>query len=157
MLTRKKIIIRSKFVYKFSLTARRGKFFSIQVNLISRHDVLAYTKKHELDVLKCISNNDFLIDCSSCHVTYAFQSESTLYSCLNVNELLSRSRHEIWTLSDCSWTRINFWVKVLFLQKMLIFYKKNTEISKIKRILVLKGIFSETTYRCVLTYQISSF
>ena len=28
----------------------------------------------------------------SCHVTYAFQSESTLYSCLNVKE---RSRHEI--------------------------------------------------------------
>ena len=31
----------------------------------------------------------------SCHVTYAFQSESTLYSCLNVKELLARSRREI--------------------------------------------------------------
>ena len=31
----------------------------------------------------------------SCHVTYAFESESTLYSCLNVKELLARSRHEI--------------------------------------------------------------
>ena len=31
----------------------------------------------------------------SCHVTYAFQSESTLYSCLNVKELFARSRHEI--------------------------------------------------------------
>ena len=31
----------------------------------------------------------------SCHVTYAFQSESTLYSCLNVKELLVRSRREI--------------------------------------------------------------
>ena len=39
------------------------------------------------------------------HVTYAFQSESTLYSCLNLKELLARSRHEIWRLSDCSWTR----------------------------------------------------
>ena len=29
------------------------------------------------------------------HVTYAFQSESTLYSCLNVKELLARSRREI--------------------------------------------------------------
>ena len=28
------------------------------------------------------------------HVTYAFQSESTLYSCLNVKELLARSRRE---------------------------------------------------------------
>ena len=40
-----------------------------------------------------------------CHVTYAFQSESTLYSCLNVKELLARSRREIWRLSDCNWTR----------------------------------------------------
>ena len=31
----------------------------------------------------------------SYHVTYAFQSESTLYSCLNVKELLARSRLEI--------------------------------------------------------------
>ena len=34
------------------------------------------------------------------HVTYAFQSESTLYSCLNVKELLARNRRGIWTLSD---------------------------------------------------------
>ena len=31
----------------------------------------------------------------SYHVTYAFQSESTLYSCLNVKELLARRRREI--------------------------------------------------------------
>ena len=41
----------------------------------------------------------------SCHVTYAFQGESTLYSCLNVKELLARSMREIWRLSDCNWTR----------------------------------------------------
>ena len=41
----------------------------------------------------------------SCHVTYAFQSESTLYSCLNVKELLARNRRDIWRLSDCNWTR----------------------------------------------------
>ena len=41
----------------------------------------------------------------SCHVTYAFQSESTLYSCLNVKELLARRRCEIWSWSDCNWTR----------------------------------------------------
>ena len=27
-----------------------------------------------------------------CHIRYAFQSESTFYSCLNVKELLARSR-----------------------------------------------------------------
>ena len=42
---------------------------------------------------------------SSCHDTYALQSESTLYSCLNVKELLASSRREIWSLRDCNWTR----------------------------------------------------
>ena len=37
------------------------------------------------------------------------------------------------------------------------FSKKNADISKIKEVLVLKGIFSETAYVCILTYQISSF
>ena len=34
------------------------------------------------------------------HVMYAFQSESTLYSCLNVKELLAQNRCDIWSLSD---------------------------------------------------------
>ena len=41
----------------------------------------------------------------SYHVTYAFQSESKLYSYLNVKELLAPSRSKIWSLSDCNWTR----------------------------------------------------
>ena len=41
----------------------------------------------------------------SCHVTYAFQNESTHYSCLNIKELLAWSRCEIWSLSDYNWTR----------------------------------------------------
>ena len=47
----------------------------------------------------------FILTVYSCHVTYTFQSESTLYSCLNVKELLAQSRREIWSLSDCNWTR----------------------------------------------------
>ena len=31
----------------------------------------------------------------SYHVTYAFQSESTIYSCLNVKELLAQNTREI--------------------------------------------------------------
>ena len=42
-------------------------------------------------------------------------------------------------------------------KKCRFFAKKNTDISKIKRALVLKVIFSETAYVCVFTYQISSF
>ena len=34
------------------------------------------------------------------HVAYEFQSESTLYSCLNVKELLAWNRPHIWNLSD---------------------------------------------------------
>ena len=41
----------------------------------------------------------------SYHVTYAFQSESTLYICLNVKELLAWKRRDIWSLSDCNGTR----------------------------------------------------
>ena len=36
----------------------------------------------------------------SYHVTYAFQSESTLYSCLNVKEILAQNRRDIWNLSE---------------------------------------------------------
>ena len=38
----------------------------------------------------------------SYHVMYTFQSKSTLYSCLNVKELLAQSRCA--SLSDCNWT-----------------------------------------------------
>ena len=39
---------------------------------------------------------------------------------------------------------------------MLIFCKKYPDIRKIKGVLLLEAIFSETTYVFVLTYQISS-
>ena len=39
---------------------------------------------------------------------------------------------------------------------MLIFCKENAGITKIKRVLLLKGTFSEYTYVCVPKYQISS-
>ena len=46
----------------------------------------------------------------SYHVTYTYQSESTLYSCLNVKKLLAWNRHNIWSLSDCNetWTQNHF-------------------------------------------------
>ena len=41
--------------------------------------------------------------CSVCswRATYAFQSESTLYSCLNINEINAQNRQDIWRLSGC--------------------------------------------------------
>ena len=55
----------------------------------------------------CIPFQPFLNCMTVCsyHVTYTFQTESTLYSCLMAKELLTRSRREIWSLSDCNWTR----------------------------------------------------
>ena len=80
--------------------------------------------------------------------TYTFNN-SNLLSCKNWKQLknLQHSSHTI-NLS-----------RSYFYQKMLIFCKKkkNADISKIKRALVLKNIFSEITYVCVRTHQISSF
>ena len=42
-----------------------------------------------------IFENNTQTDCMFYLVTYAFQSESTLYSCLNVKELLAQNRREI--------------------------------------------------------------
>ena len=44
-------------------------------------------------------NKNVLTVCS-CHVTYTFQSESTLHICLNVKELLARNRRDTWSLSE---------------------------------------------------------
>ena len=38
-------------------------------------------------------------------VTIAFQSESTLYNCLNVKKLLARNRRDIWSLYDHNGTQ----------------------------------------------------
>ena len=46
-----------------------------------------------------------LLAVCSDHITYTFQSESTLYICPNVKELLARGRHKIWSLSECNWIR----------------------------------------------------
>ena len=45
--------------------------------------------------LKNKKKQEIILTVCSYHVTYAFQSESTLYSCLNVKELLARSRRKI--------------------------------------------------------------
>ena len=41
----------------------------------------------------------------SYHVMYTFQNESTVSIYLDVKELHAWSRREIWSLSDCNWTR----------------------------------------------------
>ena len=58
------------------------------------HQIAAEEPSMLLANIAYISNINLTV-CSCCHVTYAFQSESTLYSCLDVKELLARSRQKI--------------------------------------------------------------
>ena len=78
------------------------------------------------------------------------------YIFINNNLLSYKNWKQNLKISNTALTPL-LWVKVLFLLKNADFLQKNADISKIKRVLVLKGIFSETKFVCVLTYQISSF
>ena len=67
--------------YTFRGLCKRGKSFHLR----EKDAHISYTTARE---------NVFLIVCFY-HVTYEFESESTLYSCLNVKELLAQSRRHI--------------------------------------------------------------
>ena len=47
-----------------------------------------------------LSNSNSKLTVCFYHVMCTFQIESTLYSCLNVNEPLARNRRDIWNFSD---------------------------------------------------------
>ena len=74
-------------------------------NYLVRKRTLNYLAKLAERLNWVVSNylNSALTVCSS-HATYAFESESTFYSYLNVKELLAHNKHKIWFLSDCNWT-----------------------------------------------------
>ena len=81
------------------------------------------------------------------HVTYSFQSECILYSCLKVKELLARNRNDIWSLNDnygirtfnhlvrkrtlfmpTKWLSVHLqtkrlWVSIPLLSRLFLFYK----------------------------------
>ena len=44
------------------------------------------------------------------HVMYIVWSQSTLYSCVNVKEVLAQNRRNIWCLSDCNGTQTQNYV-----------------------------------------------
>ena len=50
-----------------------------------------------------IPKNQFIMTVCCYHVTYAFQSKYTLYSCLNIKGILVQNRQDIWRLSE--WNR----------------------------------------------------
>ena len=73
-------------------------------NLCSLYIHAIRPQKHWFDGMDIDHKTTSFLTVCSCHLTYTFQSESILYSCLNVKELLARSRCKIWSLSDCTWT-----------------------------------------------------
>ena len=64
------------------------------LNQYDSSEPVYFVKVEAKGICEEIMTDAYLTVCSY-HVTYAFQSESTLYSCLNVKELLARSRREI--------------------------------------------------------------
>ena len=78
------------------------------------------------------------------------------YILINSNLLSYRNWKENQTIFNTALILLP-WVKVPFLTKNADFLQKNGDISKIKGLVVLKGIFSKTAYVLVLMYQISIF
>ena len=66
----------------------------IKPNLCDYSDAYIFVTG-DIKVTDVAADNNVALTVCFYHVTYAFQSESTLYSCLNVKELLARSRREI--------------------------------------------------------------
>ena len=77
-------------------TSHNVKWNNVETTL--RMSTLKFTTFNNVETTLSFSTSIFTY-------AYSFQSESTLYSCLNVQELLARSRREIWRWSDCDWTR----------------------------------------------------
>ena len=112
----------TKILNKFKLYwHRRCAGVIIATLCVYRHGVIIFTmytilsriqasfhpgqETSEISGRQCSCIAYLVLTVCSYHVTYAFQSESTLYSCLNVKVLLARSRREILSLSDWNWTR----------------------------------------------------
>ena len=69
----------------------------------------------------------------------------------------SENRIKIFLTQLSSLIPLLFSKGTIFVKTAIFCKNKNTDINKIKKVQALKGIFSETTYLCVLMYQISSF
>ena len=86
---------------------------SCVIGLFSFILAMAFHDFHTLQIsVTCFLNILFFSVCY-CHVTYLFHSEYLLYSCLNVKELFTRNRRDIWSLSNNNGTGwLNGWVFV---------------------------------------------
>ena len=81
------------------------------------------------------------------------------YIFINSNLLIYKTENKTET-SQAQLLQYCFQQRYYFCQKkllLLLFFQINADINQFQRALVLKSIFSETKYLCVLRYQISSF
>ena len=93
-------------------------------------------------------------------VMYAFQSELALYSWLNVKELLAQSRREIWSFSDCNWTRThNYFVHkrtLNHLVKLAIWSLSDCNRTRVRNHLVQKRTFNHLSKLTCLKFIIAT-
>ena len=99
-LTKNLVAIVSSLWTRFSI--KKKLYANVHTDVIPSFPLFTY-----FHILKKLPSSQprWLMAVCSCHVTYAFQSDSTHYSCLNVKELLASRRREFWSLSDCNWSR----------------------------------------------------
>ena len=81
-------------------------FEPTSTSLVNKHSTIWPSWANDWAELWVLISTVHLTKCS-CHVTDAFENESTLYSCLNVKKLLLRNRYNTRTLSDYNWNRTN--------------------------------------------------
>ena len=87
-----KNVVNIYIVYKLDpLPSTKDKSFTIQNALFGAMQITKNATDNDKDNYKGYG----ILTVCFYHVTYAFQSESTLYSCLNVKELLARRTREI--------------------------------------------------------------
>ena len=78
---------------KYYVSKVEIKDFNVLIDVKPFFEIPVKNKEEENEKIIEMSKNNLTV--CSYHVTYAFQSESTLYSCLNVKVLLAQSRREI--------------------------------------------------------------
>ena len=91
------------------VTCVMSQMFIILMGITSGPQFLCRLIKDDFLAVKIHKKRSCIVTVCFYYVMYAFQSESTLYICLNVKELLARNWHRIWSLSDCNWTK---WLSV---------------------------------------------
>ena len=89
-----------KFKFQFSISKHFSKTVKTMEQVSFPKKKIFWTNINMKEIKERVRTDCMFLSCS-----YAFQSESTLYSCLNVKELLVWSSHVIWSLSDCNWTQ----------------------------------------------------